>query len=42
LVSDVIAQQLFTNSELPVGTVTVCLGGGYLVYLLVAQARRRA
>jgi iron complex transport system permease protein len=42
LVSDVIAQRLSTDSELPVGAVTVCLGGGYLVYLLVAQARRRA
>lgn len=42
LVSDVIAQQLFPASELPVGAVTVCLGGGYLVWLLVAQARRQA
>jgi len=42
LVSDVIAQQLSPGSELPVGAVTVCLGGGYLIYLLVAQARRRA
>ena len=41
LVSDVIAQQLFRGSELPVGAVTVCLGGMYLVYLLVTQARQR-
>ena len=41
LVSDVIAAHLFTGSELPVGTVTVSLGGLYLIYLLVAQARRR-
>ena len=41
LVSDVIAQQLFSGSELPVGAVTVSLGGLYLVYLLVTQARQR-
>jgi iron complex transport system permease protein len=40
MVSDVIAQQLFRGSELPVGAVTVSLGGAYLVHLLVAQARR--
>lgn len=41
LVSDVIAQRLFGDSEVPVGAVTVSLGGAYLVYLLVTQARRR-
>jgi iron complex transport system permease protein len=41
LVSDVIAQQLFSGSELPVGAVTVSLGGLYLIYLLVAKAHRR-
>ena len=41
LISDVIAQQLFSASELPVGAVTVSLGGVYLVYLLVTQARQR-
>ncbi len=41
LISDVIAQQLFAGAELPVGAVTVCLGGAYLIYLLVAQARQR-
>ena len=41
LVSDVIAQQLFAGNELPVGAVTVCLGGAYLVYLLISQARQR-
>lgn len=41
LLSDVIAQQVFRNSELPVGAVTVSLGGLYLIHLLVAQARRR-
>ena len=38
LVSDVIAQQVFRGSELPVGAVTVSLGGLYLIYLLVARA----
>jgi len=41
LVSDVIAQQLFRGHELPVGAVTVSLGGLYLIYLLVSQARKR-
>ncbi|MBB5160700.1 iron complex transport system permease protein [Mycobacterium sp. AZCC_0083] len=41
LVSDVIAQQVFSGSELPVGTVTVSLGGAYLIYLLISQARQR-
>lgn len=41
LVSDVIAQQLFSDNELPVGVVTVSLGGCYLVYLLATQARKR-
>lgn len=41
LISDVIAQQLLPDNELPVGAVTVCLGGAYLVYLLAAQARSR-
>ncbi len=41
LISDIIAQQLFNDSELPVGAVTVLLGGVYLVYLLISQSRRR-
>ncbi|MEH3139790.1 MAG: iron chelate uptake ABC transporter family permease subunit [Mycobacterium kyogaense] len=41
LVSDVIAQQLFADNELPVGVVTVSLGGCYLIYLLVTQSRKR-
>ncbi len=41
LVSDVIAQQLFSDNELPVGVVTVSLGGCYLIYLLATQARKR-
>jgi iron complex transport system permease protein len=41
LVSDIIAQQLIPGSEVPVGAVTVSLGGAYLIYLLIAQARQR-
>jgi iron complex transport system permease protein len=38
--SDLIAQHLFGGHELPVGAVTVSLGGLYLVYLLTIQNRR--
>lgn len=41
LVGDVIAQHLLPGNELPVGAVTVSLGGAYLIYLLVTQARKR-
>lgn len=41
LVCDVIAQRLFGDNEIPVGPVTVSLGGSYLIYLLITQARRR-
>jgi iron complex transport system permease protein len=41
LVCDVIAQRLFGDNAIPVGPVTVSLGGSYLVYLLITQARRR-
>lgn len=41
MISDVIARQLFGDNELPVGAVTVSLGGLYLIYLLIAQARKR-
>ncbi|MGE2713084.1 FecCD family ABC transporter permease [Mycolicibacterium litorale] len=41
LVGDVVAQQLLSDNELPVGVVTVSLGGCYLVYLLITQARHR-
>lgn len=39
LLADVCAQHLFTR-QLPVGIVTVCIGGVYLAWLLLAQARR--
>ena len=41
LASDLIALKALAPNELPVGAVTVTLGGSYLVYLLVVQARRR-
>ena len=41
LASDVIAQRLLAPTQLPVGIVTVCIGGIYLVGLLIAQARRK-
>lgn len=40
LSSDLIALTIFAPTELPVGAVTVTLGGLYLVYLLIVQARR--
>lgn len=38
--SDLVAQRLFAPTQLPVGIVTVVVGGAYLVVLLVSQARR--
>ena len=41
LASDIVAQHLLPTS-LPVGVVTVIVGGGYLVWLLVHEVRRRS
>ncbi|MBD8515715.1 FecCD family ABC transporter permease [Plantibacter sp. CFBP 8804] len=41
LASDIVAQHLLPTS-LPVGVVTVIVGGGYLVWLLVHEIRRRS
>jgi len=41
LASDVAAQRLLAPTQLPVGIVTVCIGGLYLVGLLIAQTRRQ-
>ncbi|WP_420180001.1 iron-enterobactin ABC transporter permease [Paenarthrobacter sp. TA1.8] len=38
--SDLAAQRLFTPIQLPVGVVTVCIGGIYLVWLLAREARK--
>ena len=40
--SDYLAQRIFAPTQLPVGVVTVALGGLYLVWLLISEARRRA
>src|SRR5690606_9242466 len=37
--SDLVAQRAFAPTQLPVGVVTVSLGGVYLVWLLVREAR---
>lgn len=39
--SDVIAQHTFPGISLPVGVITVSLGGGYLLWLLAAETKRR-
>ena len=39
--SDLVAQRLLAPVLLPVGIVTAGLGGGYLVFLLVSEWRRR-
>lgn len=38
--ADFVAQHLLPT-EMPVGVVTVVVGGGYLIWLLIAEARRR-
>lgn len=39
--ADVLAQRLLAPAQLPVGLVTLCLGGVYLLGLLAREARRR-
>lgn len=38
--ADLAAQRLFAPAQLPVGVMTVCLGGAYFVWLLVREAKR--
>ncbi|WP_306367298.1 iron chelate uptake ABC transporter family permease subunit [Nocardiopsis sp. CC223A] len=38
--ADLVAQHALPDTALPVGAVTVCLGGGYLVWLLVRESGR--
>lgn len=40
LLSDVAAQHAIPGASLPVGAVTVCLGGAYLIYLLLVESKR--
>lgn len=39
--SDLLAQHAFPGMQLPVGVITVSLGGGYLLWLLAAETKRR-
>ncbi|ALJ18563.1 FecCD family ABC transporter permease [Microbacterium sp. No. 7] len=39
--SDFAAQRLFAPTQLPVGIVTVAVGGLYLIWLLIREGRRR-
>lgn len=41
VISDFLAQRLFAPLQLPVGIVTVSVGGVYFVWLLVRETRRR-
>lgn len=41
LLADMIAQQGFTPYQLPVGVVTVSLGGIYLIALLIQESRKK-
>ncbi|WP_269749648.1 hypothetical protein [Nocardia fusca] len=38
--ADLVAQHAIPDVTLPVGAVTVCLGGAYLVWLLLRETRR--
>ncbi|ATZ95186.1 MULTISPECIES: iron-enterobactin ABC transporter permease [Dickeya] len=40
LTADIVAQHLFTGRQLPVGSVTVSIGGLYLIWLLIRESRR--
>lgn len=40
LAADIVAQHLFTGRQLPVGSVTVSIGGLYLIGLLIRESRR--
>ena len=39
--ADYLAQRAFAPTQLPVGVVTISLGGMYFAWLLVAEARRQ-
>ncbi|MDI9930366.1 iron chelate uptake ABC transporter family permease subunit [Rhodococcus sp. IEGM 1354] len=41
VVSDVAAQRVFAPTQLPVGVVTVCVGGAYFVWLLAREGRKQ-
>ncbi len=39
-VADYLAQRAFAPTQLPVGIVTICIGGAYFAWLLMREARR--
>jgi len=41
LLADIVAQQVFMPYQLPVGVVTVSLGGIYLIALLIQESRKK-
>ncbi len=41
LISDVLAQQIIAPNQYPVGVVTACLGGAYLVWLMSRGTKER-
>lgn len=41
LAADICARQLFMPYQLPVGVITVSLGGGYLLALLIQESRKQ-
>ncbi|CAI1907033.1 iron-enterobactin ABC transporter permease [Serratia proteamaculans] len=41
LLADVVAQRLFMPYQLPVGVLTVSLGGIYLIWLLIRESRKK-
>lgn len=41
LSADLLAQHALPGVQLPVGAVTVCVGGAYLLWLLVVEGKRR-
>jgi iron complex transport system permease protein len=41
VVSDWVAQRIFAPTQLPVGVVTVSIGGAYFVWLLAREGRKQ-
>jgi iron complex transport system permease protein len=41
LAADICAQRLFIPYQLPVGVVTVSIGGIYLIALLIQESRKK-
>lgn len=41
LLADVIAQRIYPPSPLPVGIVTTCIGGVYLLWLLIQEGKKK-